>query len=118
MVEAFNNKFQQIISKHLKKKFKYVKSPFVPPWLDEEVRLNIKKRDFFKTANRWEEYKNQCNYTTNLIKPKKKQHVEELILNSKGRQTKHLWNILKTRNALTLTQLTYHHHKVLIHQQM
>ena len=95
MLNLFYSKLKTIISKHLKEKSRFVKSTITPPWLDDEVRRSINLRDSLKHNKKWPEYKQQRNYTTNLIRRKKKKHVADLICQSQGKQTKQLWEILR-----------------------
>lgn len=95
MLNLFTYRLQQIASNHLRVKTRFVKSSTIPPWLDEEVRLNIHRRVSLKRTKDWAAYKQQRNYTTNLIKRKKKEHVARLISQSNGKQTKHLWQVLR-----------------------
>jgi hypothetical protein len=104
MLDTFNRKLHEVISKNLRMKTRYVKSTIIPAWLDHEAQQNIKKRDSLKRTNAWEDYKRQRNYTTNLIKRKKKEYVANLIANSKGRQTKQLWQVL--RNSQQRSNIT------------
>ena len=43
----------------------------------------------------WNEYKHQRNFTTNLIKKKKRQWIADLVSCSEGKQTKKLWSTLR-----------------------
>ena len=95
MLHVFNTKLQSIVSLHLKIKTRFVKSSIIPPWLDQEAQHSIRQRDFFKKNKRWSEYKKQRNFTNNLIRKKKRQHVANLISQADGKQTKHLWNVLR-----------------------
>lgn len=54
MLEVLNAKLQTIISNHLVTKTRYVKSVTLPTWFDNEVRSNIKRRNFLKRSKRWE----------------------------------------------------------------
>lgn len=102
MIANFNNKLQSIISRHLKLKTRYVKSSILPPWLDQEVEKNIHHRDYLKKNKRWDEYKKQRNYTTNLIRKKKRQHIANLISQSENKQTKQLWNVLRNKQQASI----------------
>lgn len=95
MLSRFTSKLQTIIAAHLKCKSRFVRSKILPPWLDNEIRQNIAKRDRFKQLGRWDDYKQQRNYTTNLIKKKKRKYVSNIISESDNKQTKHLWTVLR-----------------------
>ena len=59
----------------------------------------MKQLDHLKRCKQWDAYKQKRNYTTNLIKRKKKMHISKLFDDSQGKQTKHLWS--KLRNVDT-----------------
>ena len=98
MLDNFTSLFKSCINKHLKTKKRYVKSDCLPPWLDKEVQASIEHRDYLKRTNH-SNYRRVRNYTTNLIKRKKSTYLDNLITESGGRQTKHLWNIIKNRQS-------------------
>ena len=103
MLEIFNKQLHEVVSKHLKQKTRFVKSSILPPWLDHEVQHNIKLRDSIDKANDWASYKHQRNYTTNLIKRKKREHVKHLVSSSKDKQTKLLWQTLRNTAQSSVT---------------
>ena len=108
MLDVFTDKLQFILSKHLKQKTRFVKLDYLPPWLDREVQLSIQKRDSFKKNQNWTEYKRQRNFTTNLIRKKKKQYVSKLVSQSDNKQTKQLWNVLRnTQKSLTIPNISH-----------
>ena len=99
MLDAFTTKLRTIIDCHLKVKTKLVKSKSLPPWLDQEVYSNMQQRDHLKRCHKWDAYKQLRNYTTNLIKRKKKEYISNLVKNNQGKQTKHLWDALRNTSA-------------------
>ena len=99
MLNAFTTKLRTIIDCHLKVKTKLVKSKSLPPWLDQEVYSNMQQRDHLKRCHKWDAYKQLRNYTTNLIKRRKKEYISNLVKNNQGKQTKHLWDALRNTSA-------------------
>ena len=97
MLTTFTNTLQSILSCHLKTKKRYVKSSILPPWLDKEVRASMKLRDQLKKDKNWLAYKKQRNYTTNLIKVKKKEHINQTISKSNNQDTRELWALLRNK---------------------
>ena len=65
MLDAFMHKLKSITNLHLKLKTRYVKSKCLPPWMDQEVQINIAKRDKLKKHQMWTEHKHRRNFTTN-----------------------------------------------------
>ena len=103
MLSMFLTKLKEIVSNHLRRKSKHIKSISLPPWLDKEVQSSMKLRDYLKRKQNWAAYKTQRNYTNNLIKRKKKQHVTNLISDGNQKQTKKLWNTLRNSPSSTVT---------------
>lgn len=99
MLNSFTIKVNTVISHHLKVKTRFVKCSTLPPWLDNEVISNMEKRDKLKSLKLWSEYKTQRNYTTNLIRKKKKHYISNLVSESKTKQTKKLWQALRNSYA-------------------
>ena len=95
MLDMFLSKFKRVMATHLQCKSKHVKSPVLPPWLDEEVQSSMKLRDSLKRKLDWNAYKKQRNFTNNLIRRKKKQHIANLVSDSHQKQTKKLWQTLR-----------------------
>ena len=69
----------------------------MPPWLDEEVRNDMKIQDDLKDKAKWKDYKRERNLVT-MIKRKKKSHFENLVENSETRNTKPLWKALNLKS--------------------
>ena len=59
----------------------------------------MQQRDHLKRCHKWDAYKQLRNYTTNLIKRKKKEYISNLVKNNQGKQTKHLWDALRNTSA-------------------
>ena len=59
----------------------------------------MKQLDHLKRCKQWDAYKQKRNYTTNLIRRKKKIHILKLIADSQGKQTKHLRSTLRNVNT-------------------
>ena len=75
MVSEFTTIFKCNIHKLVKPKTRFVKSKIMPPWLDEEVRNQMKIRDHLKDKAKWKDYKRERNLATNMIKKKKKRVI-------------------------------------------
>ena len=67
-------------------------------WIDDEVRDHMRLRDQYKSQKLWDFYKTERNLVTNMIKRKKKKYMTKLVENSKGHNTKSLWNALNVGN--------------------
>ena len=74
---------RSIIRKLVTTKRRFVKTAYLPAWLDAEVKAHMQLRDSLKSQNKWPEYKKQRNFVTNLIKRKKKNVITELINTNK-----------------------------------
>ena len=107
MLNSFTSKLNSIILHHLKTKTRFVKSSTLPPWLDSEILKNMEKRDKLKSQQLWNEYKTQRNYTTNLIRKKKKLYISNLISESNDKQTKKLWQVMRNTKKTTLIQISH-----------
>ena len=84
MFEKFNQMYRSIIRKLVTTKRQFVKTAYLPAWLDAEVKAHMQLRDSFKRQNKWPEYKKQRNFVTNLVKRKKKNVITELINTNKA----------------------------------
>ena len=107
MLNSFTSKLNSIILHHLKTKTRFVKSSTLPPWLDSEILKNMEKRDKLRSQQLWNEYKTQRNYTTNLIRKKKKLYISNLISESNDKQTKKLWQVMRNTKKTTLIQISH-----------
>ena len=96
MFDEFYKLFHSVTSGLVTTKRRYVKTFDLPKWLDSEVRVNMKRRDFLKSSGSWEAYKRQRNFVTNLIRKKKKRIISE-ILKSTNSNTKLLWRALNVK---------------------
>lgn len=94
MAKSFNDLFLEAASELVSTKSRYVKSDILPPWLDEEARQNMSLRDQLKRSKLWLEYKRQRNYVNNMIRNKKRNHIESLVKNSTNTNTKPIWDAL------------------------
>ena len=95
MLEQFNVQYGSLIGRLIVKKTRFVKSRVLPPWLDEEVRAEMKVRDELKLQEDWSGYRIKRNLVTNMIRRKKKLHMDRLIKSSdKSFNTKPLWDAL------------------------
>ena len=50
MLKIFNNRISSMTSKHLPTKQRFLKSPTLPPWLDQEIQASMKKCDYLKRS--------------------------------------------------------------------
>ena len=66
----------------------------MPPWLDEEVRNDMKIQDDLKDKAKWKDYKRERNLVTNIIKQKKK----TLVKNFKSQNIEYLWKALNLKS--------------------
>lgn len=98
MLSAFISRLNSVISHHLKIKTRFVKSSTLPHWLDNEVLKSMEKRDKLKSQHMWAEYKTQRNFTTNLIRKKKKLYISTLVSDSTNKQTKKLWQVVRNNH--------------------
>ena len=103
MLQLFTDTLLHCISKHLKLKHRYVKSRQLPAWFDQDIQESIRKRDLLKQSNCHAEYRRARNYTTNLIKRKKSNYLDNIVKNSNNRQTKKLWDIIRNKEAQSTT---------------
>lgn len=109
MISKFNKKFMDTLLELVPVKKRFVKSEHLPKWLDKFVQSQIKHRDFLKKEERWNEYKKQRNFVTNLIKRKKKECIADLIRSSKSGDTSSVWkalNLKKTKARSLETNLS------------
>ena len=102
-LSRFNNLFLPLVETHAPLK-KFVVRNIVTPWLDDEIKDAIKKRDQMKrtamtTGNKadWDLYRKMRTSVTKLNKKKKKIYFENQ-LQKVGNDSKKLWNVL---NQLT-----------------
>ena len=65
----------------------------MPPWLDEEVRNDMKIQDDLKDKAKWKDYKRERNLVTIMIKRKKKKVISEII--AKKIDAKPVWDALR-----------------------
>ena len=57
MFENFNQMYRSIIRKLVTTKRRFVKTAYLPAWLDAEVKAHMQLRDSLKRQNKWPEYK-------------------------------------------------------------
>ena len=74
-----------------------MKSSSLPPWLDKEVLDSMRLRDHLKSTKKWDDYKKLRNATTNLIKRKKKEHINHIIEKTDNKDTRPIWDLINNR---------------------
>ena len=79
MLEKFNVKYSSPLEQLIVKKTRIVKSKILPPWLDEEVRNEMKVRYELKLQKDWSGYRITRNLVTNMISRKKKLRMDRLM---------------------------------------
>ena len=79
MLEKFNVQYGSLLEQLIVKKTRFVKPRILPPWLDKEVRNEMKVRDELKSQKNWSGYRIKRNLVTNMIRRKKKLHMDRLI---------------------------------------
>ena len=79
---------------HLKIKTRFVMFPLV----GQQNAEKSEKRDKLESLHLSNECKTQRNYTTNLIRKKKKLYIPNLSSESKAEQTKKLWQVFRNTN--------------------
>ena len=79
MLEKFNVQYGSLLEQLIVKKTRFVKPRILPPWLDKEVRNEMKVRDELKSQKYWSGYRIKQNLVTNMIRRKKNLHMDRLI---------------------------------------
>ena len=79
MLEKFNVQYGSLLEQLIVKKTRFVKPRILPPWLDKEVRNEMKVRDELKSQKNWSGYRIKRNLVTNMIRRKKNLHMDRLI---------------------------------------
>ena len=82
MLEKFNVQYGSLLEQLIVKKTRFVKPRILPPWLDKEVRNEMKVRDELKSQKNWSGYRIKRNLVTNMIRRKKNLHMDRSIKNS------------------------------------
>ena len=86
--------FLSILNKHAPLRIKRVKGVQKPRWLNSEVKNAMKKRDDFKKAGNFEEFRKQRNLTKTLVREAQRQHFKNLVENKKDVAS--VWRALNT----------------------
>lgn len=77
------NVFTNILDKHAPIKKKRVRKSSIPPWLNNDIKQAMKKRNALKKEKKFEEYKKQRNHIKVLIRQAKKQYFNTLVSDQK-----------------------------------
>lgn len=94
--EFFVTTFMLVYNKHapfVKKRVKHVNKP---PWINKEIELEIKKRDFLSINGTKEEFKKQRNKVTSLKRRSKKAYFQNLLINTKD--SRQIWKAINILN--------------------
>lgn len=99
-LEFWLQRFNAVYDRHAPLTTKRVKLTRKPPWLDKEIEKEMHIRDNLLKRKKYEDFKNQRNKVTTLLRKSKKKYFHELAASKKDSKT--IWkaiNILTNKNA-------------------